>query len=93
MRICCCGSSPSSNDANVNEPLLSGGAADIPNSKVMDDRKAVTDLSVESSMHSGRSSVLDPLDDSNLHEALHWDKIVQRTDDATEPTLLSGAST
>ena len=97
MRLCCCGRSetaPSTDDANTKEPLLPGGGNDAvdvrggaPRSKDMDDRK--TDMSVQSSMHSGKSSVLDPLDDSNLHEALHWDKIVQRTDESTEPTLLS----
>lgn len=86
----CCGTPTAPNEERykVDEPLLGSGAA--PKSKKIE---RPVDLSAHTSEHSGRSSILDPLDDSNLHEALHWDKILQRPDDSSdsEPTFFSDA--
>uniref|UniRef100_A0A7S2KE03 Uncharacterized protein n=1 Tax=Leptocylindrus danicus TaxID=163516 RepID=A0A7S2KE03_9STRA len=95
MGCCGCSRTPTApNEENkTDEPLLgSGTKQNAPKNKRMGER-LVTDLSAHTSEHSGKSSVLDPLDDSNLHEALHWDKILQKPDDSSdsEPTFFSDA--
>ena len=97
MRVCCCGESktaPTSSTGAAEEPLLKDAenAIDVragPQGKIIGDRGMDNSSSIMSSMHSGKTSIIEPLDDSNLHEDLHWDKILTRADDVTDPSSLS----
>jgi len=95
MRICCCfgsGATAPEDKDRLQEGLLESGSSEavgVRSESVDRGAESMQDIqSIHSSMHSGKSSTLDPLDDSNLHEALHWDKILQKPDEGMEPSLL-----